>query len=165
MPRTNSIESIRKTLDLAGHELGILYQISQSISCSLDLDQVLRQIIDLVIEVTRGDSCLVYLLDETQQCLVLRASKNPHPRIIGNISLKVGEGITGWVAREAKPVAIPRHASKDARFKFFHNLPGNDIYKTSSMGMRTDKDGHYSLLALPGSGVIQFRAEVDAILG
>src|SRR6266568_8382168 len=123
MPRTNSIESIRKTLDLAGHELGILYQISQSISCSLDLDQVLRQIIDLVIEVTRGDSCLVYLLDETQQCLVLRASKNPHPRIIGNISLKVGEGITGWVAREAKPVAIPRHASKDARFKFFHNLP------------------------------------------
>ena len=123
MPRTNSIESIRKTLDLAGHELQILYQISQSISCSLDLDQVLRQIIDLVIEVTRGDSCLVYLLDETQQCLVLRASKNPHPRIIGNISLKVGEGITGWVAREAKPVAIPRHASKDARFKFFHNLP------------------------------------------
>src|SRR5438876_665972 len=123
MPRTNSIESIRKTLDLAGHELGILYQISQSISCSLDLDQVLRQIIDLVIEVTRGDSCLVYLLDETQQCLVLRASKNPHPRIIGNISLKVGEGITGWVAREAKPVAIPRHASKDSRFKFFHTLP------------------------------------------
>src|SRR6059036_1750145 len=123
MPRTNSIESIRKTLDLAGHELGILYQISQSISYSLDLDQVLRQIIDLVIEVTRGDSCLVYLLDETQQCLVLRASKNPHPRIIGNISLKFGEGITGWVAREAKPVAIPRHASKDARFKFFHNLP------------------------------------------
>src|SRR6058998_245484 len=122
MPR-NSIETIRETLDLAGHELGILYQISQSISCSLDLDQVLRQIIDLVIEVTRGDSCLVYLLDETQQCLVLRASKNPHPRIIGNISLRVGEGITGWVAREAKPVAIHRHAGKDARFKFFHNLP------------------------------------------
>src|SRR5437867_8766723 len=123
MPRTNSIESIRKTLDLAGHELGILYQISQSISCSLDLDQVLRQIIDLVVEVTHGDSCLLYLLDGSEESLVLRASKNPHPRIIGNISLKVGEGITGWVAREVKPVAIPRHASKDARFKFFHNLP------------------------------------------
>ena len=123
MPRADSIETIRKTLDLAGHELQILHQISQSISCSLDLDQVLRQIIDLVVEVTHGDSCLLYLLDENQESLVLRASKNPHPRIIGNISIKVGEGITGWVAREAKPVDIPRHASKDSRFKFFHNLP------------------------------------------
>src|SRR5439155_26406620 len=112
MPRTNSIESIRKTLDLAGHELGILYQISQSISCSLDLDQVLRQIIDLVIEVTRADSCLVYLLDETQQCLVLRASKNPHPRIIGKISITVGEGNAGWVGRERKHADILRHACK-----------------------------------------------------
>ena len=123
MPRTDSIETIRKTLDLAGHELQILHQISQSISCSLDLDQVLRQIIDLVVEVTRGDSCLLYLLDEDQEALVLRASKNPHPRIIGNISIKVGEGITGWVAREAQPVDIALHASKDSRFKFFHNLP------------------------------------------
>jgi signal transduction protein with GAF and PtsI domain len=122
MPR-NSIETIRETLDLAGQELQILHQISQSISCSLELDQVLRQIIDLVVEVTHGDSCLLYLLDGSEESLVLRASKNPHPRIIGNISIKVGEGITGWVAREVKPVAIPRHASKDARFKFFHNLP------------------------------------------
>lgn len=123
MPRTDSIETIRKTLDLAGHELQILHQISQSISCSLDLDQVLSQIIDLVVDVTRGDSCLLYLLDENQESLVLQASKNPHPRIIGTISIKVGEGITGWVAREATPVDIPRNASKDSRFKFFHNLP------------------------------------------
>src|SRR5437763_8896653 len=102
MPRNNSIETIQKTLDLAGQELGILHQISQSISCTLDLDQVLSQIIDLVIDVTRGDSCLLYLLDETADYLVLRASKNPHPRLIGKIELKVGEGITGWVAQEAE---------------------------------------------------------------
>ena len=65
----NSIETIQKTLDLAGQELGILHQISQSISCTLDLDQVLSQIIDLVIDVTRGDSCLLYLLDEPEAAL------------------------------------------------------------------------------------------------
>ena len=85
MARTNSIENIQKTLDLAGQELRILHQISQSISSTLDLDQVLRQIIDLVVDVTHGDSCLVYLLDETGENLVLRASKNPHPRLIGKI--------------------------------------------------------------------------------
>jgi signal transduction protein with GAF and PtsI domain len=119
----NSIETIQKTLDLAGQELRILHQISQSISSTLNLDQVLRQIVDLVIDVTRGDACLIYLLDETGENLVLRASKNPHPRLIGKIAMRVGEGITGWVAREVQPVAIPRHASKDTRFKVFQTLP------------------------------------------
>jgi signal transduction protein with GAF and PtsI domain len=123
LPRTNSIENIQRTLDLAGQELRILHEISQSISCSLDLDQVLRQIIDLVVDVTKGDSCLLYLLDENGDFLVLRASKNPHPRLIGKIAVKVGEGITGWVAQEAQAVAIARHASRDPRFKVFHTLP------------------------------------------
>jgi GAF domain-containing protein len=119
----NSFENIQKTLDLAGQELRILHQISHTISCTLDLDEVLRQIIELVIEVTKGDSCLLYLLDNTGDFLTLRASKNPHPRLIGKIAVKVGEGITGWVAQEAQQVAIARHASKDTRFKFFHTLP------------------------------------------
>ena len=119
----NSIETIQKTLDLAGQELRILHQISQSISSTLDLDQVLRQIVDLVIDVTHGDACLIYLLGESGDNLVLRASKNPHPKLIGKIAMKVGEGITGWVAREVQSVAIARHASKDSRFKLFHTLP------------------------------------------
>src|SRR5215510_6878415 len=119
----NSIETIQKTLDLAGQELRILHQISQFISSTLDLDQVLRQIVDLVIDVTHGDACLIYLLDTAGENLVLRASKNPHPRLIGKIAMRVGEGITGWVAKEVQPVAIARHASKDPRFKLFHTLP------------------------------------------
>ncbi len=123
MARNNSIETIQKTLDLAGQELRILHQISQFISSTLDLDQVLRQTIDLVVDVTHGDSCLLYLLDETEEFLVLRASKNPHPRLIGKVAMRMGEGITGWVAREVQPVAIARHAHKDPRFKVFHTLP------------------------------------------
>src|SRR5437667_8280168 len=121
----NSIETIQKTLDLAGQELRILHEISQSISSTLDLDQVLRQIVDLVIDVTHGDACLIYLLDEGGDNLVLRASKNPHPKLIGKIAMKVGEGITGWVAREVQPVAIARQPSKDSRFQLFHPLPGH----------------------------------------
>ena len=123
MARTDSFENIQKTLDLAGQELKILHQISSTISSTLDLDEVLQKIIGLVIQVTRGDSCFLYLLDETEEFLILRASKNPHPRLIGRISVKLGEGITGWVAQESQQVAIARHASRDSRFKFFNNLP------------------------------------------
>ena len=129
MPPKNHIDNIRKTLDLAGEELKILHQISHSISSSLDLDKVFKQIIELVVQVTRCDSCLLYLLEENKPYLFLRASKNPHPRLIGRIAVKVGEGITGWVAETSEPVAISKNASKDPRFRVFSNLP-EDRYES-----------------------------------
>ena len=125
MPRTNSSTDAPKTLDLTGQELKILQQISQSISCTLDLDQVLKEIVELVVDVTQCDSCFLYLQDEdeSEKYLFLRASKNPHPRLIGRIAVKVGEGITGWVAENAETVAISRNAGRDERFKLFNNLP------------------------------------------
>jgi diguanylate cyclase (GGDEF)-like protein len=109
--------------DLASQELRILHQISQTVSCSLDLDVVLRQIVDLVLGVTQGDSCLIYLLDDTRDFLILRASSNPENTQVGKVVLKVGEGLTGWVAREGLPVAIDRDAALDERFRVFSQLP------------------------------------------
>ncbi len=116
-------ETLEKALELRKREIEILRKISETVACTLDLDQVLGQIIELVVEVTAADSCLLYLFDECKRELVLRASKNPHPRIVGRIKLRLGEGITGWVARERRPVAIARGAYSDPRFKFFHDLP------------------------------------------
>ena len=104
-------------------ELEVLYQISASISSHLELDEVLNQIIGLVHQVTRGDACFLYLLDASNQELVLQASKDPHPEDIGSIRLKLGEGITGWVAQEQQAVAIAQNASRDPRFKLFFSLP------------------------------------------
>jgi signal transduction protein with GAF and PtsI domain len=73
--------------------------------------------------VTKADACLLYLLSDTREELILRASKNPHPKLIGRITIGLGEGITGWVAREQTRVVISSNASDDPRFKFFHNLP------------------------------------------
>ena len=114
---------LRSALRLKEQEVAILYQISRAISGNLNLEDVLHEIVDLVTHVTKGDSCLLYLLDKPREELVLRASKNPHPRIIGRIKVRLGEGITGWVAQERQPVAIQKDASNDPRFKLFHNLP------------------------------------------
>lgn len=104
-------------------ELDVLRRISETISGTLEQEAVLERIIELVVEVTRGDAAFLYLLDDTREALVLRASTQPHPRLIGRIRLELGEGITGWVARERTPVAIARDASEDPRFKFFQSLP------------------------------------------
>jgi signal transduction protein with GAF and PtsI domain len=122
-PASRPSRATAKALRETNRELDVLRRISETISCTLDQEAVLRQIIDLVVEVTSCDAAFLYLLDDEREELVLRASKQPHPRLIGRIKLEMGEGITGWVARERTPVAIDRNASDDPRFKYFQNLP------------------------------------------
>lgn len=121
--RNHSGQALEQALREKTREVGVLHRISESISSTLDLESVLKHIVDVVVEVTKADACLLYLLSDSREELILRASKNPHPKLIGRITIGLGEGITGWVARERTRVVIPSNASDDPRFKFFHNLP------------------------------------------
>jgi signal transduction histidine kinase len=78
---------------------------------------MLGQIVGLTAQSTSCDACLIYLLEKETGDLVLRASQLPHTRKIGNIRLKMGEGITGWAAEHRMPVALSSGASHDRRFK------------------------------------------------
>src|SRR5262249_48932660 len=60
------------------------------------LQDVLAEVVEICTSVVKCDSCLVYVLEGDE--LVLRASENPHPDMLDRLKLKVGEGITGWVA-------------------------------------------------------------------
>jgi signal transduction protein with GAF and PtsI domain len=121
--RRTSHTTVERALREKTREVEVLHKISDSISSTLDLERVLSHIVDIVTEVTKGDACLLYLLSDSREELILRASKNPHPKLIGRITIGLGEGITGWVARERTRVVISSNASDDPRFKFFHNLP------------------------------------------
>ena len=121
--RTQSPQELEQALREKTREVDVLHRITESISGTLDPEAVLRHIVEVVVEVTKADACLLYLLSDTREELILRASKNPHPKLIGRITIGLGEGITGWVARERTRVVIPSSANDDPRFKFFHNLP------------------------------------------
>lgn len=103
-------------------ELAFLYRVAQTVY-RLELDEVLQEIVNIAEEVTQADSVLIYIVAPDAKELVLRASKNPHPDLLQKVTMKMGEGITGWVAREKKPVALSQGASKDPRFKYFRSLP------------------------------------------
>jgi signal transduction protein with GAF and PtsI domain len=121
--RNQSSESLGRALREKAREVEVLHKISDSISSTLDLEAVLAHIVEVVTDVMKADACLLYLVSDSREELILRASKNPHPKLIGRITIGLGEGITGWVARERTRVVITSNASDDPRFKFFHNLP------------------------------------------
>ena len=104
-------------------ELKILRTIVDITSSELDLNLILNEIVKIVTEMTTADSVFIYLFDDKREHLVLWASKTPHKKELGKVNLKIGEGITGWVARENKLVAIKKNAYRDPRFKNFDVLP------------------------------------------
>lgn len=133
------IPELEQLLREKTREVELLHRMSDSVSHTLDLEVVLAHIVDVVVEVTKADACLLYLLSDNRDELILRASKNPHPKLIGRIAIGLGEGITGWVAREQQMVVVPSHAGDDPRFKIFHKLPEDRYQAFVSVPIMTKK--------------------------
>ncbi|MGH9495701.1 MAG: GAF domain-containing protein [Candidatus Sulfotelmatobacter sp.] len=99
----------------------VLHEISVRLNATDGFHGVLTRVVDFASALVKCDSCLIYVLEGDE--LVLRASKNPHAEVVDRLKLRVGQGITGWVAENREPVAIPEKAALDPRFQFFHELP------------------------------------------
>jgi uroporphyrinogen-III synthase len=103
-----------------------LHEIGGRLATADGFHEVLNQVVEFASDLVKCDSCLIYVLEGEH--LVLRASKNAHPDVVDRLKLRVGEGITGWVAEHHEPVAISEKAAQDPRFQFFHELP-EDSYE------------------------------------
>jgi len=101
------------------NEVELLHRISAIVSSERSLDEMLGEVVGLTVGVTDCDACLVYLLERDTGEIVLRASQVPHAQEIDLLTIKMGEGITGWVAEHRSVVALSADAFKDDRFKSF----------------------------------------------
>lgn len=119
-------KELEARLERTEQQLRLLQKITRFMVRDMELQTVLQGIVSLVVEFTDCDSCLLYLLDNNE--LVLQASNTPHPGVMGKVRLSLSEGLTGWVARERRLLAISREAYHDPRFKFFSDLP-EDTYE------------------------------------
>ena len=77
------------------------------------LQVVLARVVDFASALVKCDSCLIYVVEDEDW---LRASKNPPPEVVDRLKLKVGEGITGWVAEHREPVAVSKNAARIPAF-------------------------------------------------
>jgi uroporphyrinogen-III synthase len=109
-----------------GTPFDVLHEIGGRLAKAGGFHEVLDRVVEFAAALVKCDSCLIYVLENQE--LVLRASKNAHPDVVDRLKLRVGQGITGWVAEHHEPVAISEKAALDPRFQFFHELP-EDSYE------------------------------------
>jgi GAF domain-containing protein len=115
--------SLKDQLKEKDREIALLHAIARIVSSTRQFGELLQKFSDLMAEQLRADAVLIYIFDEDKEQLILQGSHHPRPQQVGRIKLKLGEGITGWVAEKRKTVAINDKASDDSRFKLFNSLP------------------------------------------
>ncbi|HWD72257.1 MAG TPA: GAF domain-containing sensor histidine kinase [Actinomycetota bacterium] len=124
-----------EALNMAQEENRALNRIIEVFSSGIDLERVLTAAVDLVLETTGVDACFLHLYEpDNGGRLVLRAASEPYRKVVGTVTLALGEGVSGWVAEHREPVVIAYNKWADIRYKYIPALGG---------------DRHTSMLSVP----------------
>jgi signal transduction histidine kinase len=94
--------------------LDLLYQVSNVIHSTLEPRRALELILNEAVRLVWASSGSVVLFNPTTGFLEIHASHGLPPNAV-QLKLRVGEGITGWVARAGKPARVG-DVSKDPRY-------------------------------------------------
>jgi len=104
-----------RELKKSKNRLSVLYQISRSISSTLELDNILKVILDFSVKISGANRGSVMLLDEKKNVFFIKAAYNLSEKIIRNVTFAKDENTIGWVAKNKKPLYI-KDLEQDKRF-------------------------------------------------
>src|SRR5882724_12882810 len=96
-------------------EVAVFQELGKALTSSLQLDQVLRTIMEKIDEFLRPDNWSLLLLDEAKQELYFELAVVTASTALKDVRVKMGQGIAGWVAAHGETVVVP-DTSKDTRF-------------------------------------------------
>ncbi len=117
------VHEIEHNYDARNAEAEALRRVGEALGALFDLEEMLRIVAGIAVQVTATDSSQVYLLNDARDELLLRAVDDTSSRdMVGKVRLKVGEGLAGWVAMTKEAAAVGRDAYRDKRFKFVPEL-------------------------------------------
>jgi len=114
--------TLHNEIELRSQENTLLNEVISTVGSTLRLDEVLRHLVDTVVRATSCDVAFIYLYDKDKERLVLASANEQYRRLVGKLSMALGEGIAGWVALHRKPVFLKEEALEDPRFFYFPEL-------------------------------------------
>ena len=118
-PPFNGVERRRSpgtSIDLPeGSEVTVFHELGKALTSSLQLDQVLRTIMEKINEVLRPDTWSLLLMDADKGDLYFQIATGKGADALKDVRIKLGQGIAGWVAQTGEAVVVP-DASTDSRF-------------------------------------------------
>jgi|DewCreStandDraft_4_1066084.scaffolds.fasta_scaffold09662_5 Nif-specific regulatory protein len=96
-------------------KLKLVHYISIEMNKSHSMTELLELILERCIELTGANTGSVMLINKEEKVLDILAFKGLDENIVNNTKLKVGQGITGWVAQTGQPKLV-NNALKDPQY-------------------------------------------------
>ncbi len=109
------IENKNYHLEKVVDRLKILYKISTSLTTVVDSDEVIRMIVEKSASIMKAKIASLMLVDKEKNELYIKYAIGLRPELI-NIRVSMENSISGWVAREGKPLIV-KDIEVDERFK------------------------------------------------
>ncbi|HSS94173.1 MAG TPA: GAF domain-containing protein [Candidatus Dormibacteraeota bacterium] len=114
---------------LAARELSFLVRLAQAAASTQRPDELLELIIGEATSAMGTDVCSLYLVTPRGKELLLTATNGLNDKMVDKVVMRVGEGITGWVAETRRPAVVP-DVSQEPHWKW---IPGLDEDRFRSM--------------------------------
>jgi GAF domain-containing protein len=102
-------------LDKKARKLTAIFEISKALNEQNDPAVLFQLIVDRATELLGASSGSVIRMDPDTRTLFIEAERGLGPEVKNALRLRVGEGITGWVAQEGEPLLVP-DVRKDPRY-------------------------------------------------
>ena len=133
-------------------EILSLEEISMLVSSDFDLPEVLQSVADKLAHQLNASVCNIYLVEGDE--LLLTATYGFDPENIGKIRIRIGDGITGNVAKTMQPINLSS-ASNDPRYMVFPEL-NEDKYNSMLSFPITDKSDIYGVINIQTTSMRTF---------
>ncbi|MCF7908242.1 MAG: GAF domain-containing sensor histidine kinase [Candidatus Omnitrophica bacterium] len=108
-------------------KLTMAYNISKEISGNFNLEKTLNMLVDRIANVMSVGIVSLMLVGKNTGEMLIKFAKGLDKEIIKNVKVKLGEGVSGWVAQTGQSLLV-KDISKDPRFS-----KRNGKYNTNSL--------------------------------
>ncbi|HEY6285475.1 MAG TPA: GAF domain-containing protein, partial [Ktedonobacteraceae bacterium] len=132
---------LKAALEARSQENMLLNEVISTVGSTLKLDEVLGHLVDIVVRAIPCHAAFFYLYDKDKERLTLASTNQQYKKLVGNIEMALGEGITGWVGMHLQPVILKEGALNDPRFRYFPELEEEKFQSTMTVPILA-KDRH-----------------------
>ena len=113
--------------------LQALIRVSQAITSTLELDEVLNLVMEAAIAAfPAAEKGTIHLYDEKTDMLHVRANYGYCPEVVKAVTFRPGEGCTGWVFEHAMPLVIGNVQEDERSRKVDCTIDHPEVYEQKS---------------------------------
>ena len=105
---TEGKASVFDDIALAHREIYALYQIAQTMGTSLGVADTMALIASKLTNLVPFSACALFLYSDQSDALSCRFATGTDSELVQQLTLRSGQGLTGWVARNRRPLVNAR---------------------------------------------------------